>query len=169
MISKILGLTILAVTVSGCQLQQTLKQTSSQIVCKIQPEMITDWTKLERHFQKASNDDKKAMLALIAEQEDQASLALLLSHPENTSKQLRQSIQIFETLAPDDSSLCDSERYLALRFHYTKGVLVLQQALNSSDQARRQLLQDRNTLEQKIEALTDIERDISIQKDGEEK
>ena len=169
MMSKFFAVTLLAVAVSGCQLQQTLKQTGNQIVCDIQPDMIADWTKLERHYQKASGEDKKAMLALISEQTDKVALALLLSQPENTAKQLRQSIQLFEAMEIKDSSLCDSDRYLALRHHYTKGVLILQQALNSTDLERKQLQQERNTLQQNIEALTDIERDISIQKDGEEK
>lgn len=169
MMNRLVPVMLLTVSLSGCQLQQTIQETSDQLLCNIQPEQMDNWIKLEWNYRQADAPDKQAIEALLREQEDNIGLALLLSQPESSVNQLQQSLELYKSLEINYSALCDSERYLALREQQSTSMLTLKQTLNSKDSDTRKLQQERETLQQQIDALTDIERDISIQKDGEEK
>lgn len=124
---------------------------------------------LEQQYQQSEANEQSELLKLAKNNNQTAIRAILLSQPENTTAQLKRSIELFEQLELDKTPECDAEHYLLVRHRYTQAVLTLQRALNTADLERKKLSAERDTLKQQIDALTRIENDLSRQKDGEEK
>ncbi len=158
-----------ALTLSACQIQETLVETSSVISCKMQPDKLEHWIDLENQYQNATIWQKRNLLSQARKVEDKATLALLLSQPESSEAQLKQALALFAKMDLEPTEYCLADRYLHVRYKLSRGVLTLQQALNGTDQQRKALMRERDNLVKQIDALTDIERDISNQKEGEDK
>jgi hypothetical protein len=172
--SKTLLAVFTVIVISGCQVQQLLpalpatdKVTDTAYSCSVGS--IEEWLMLEQQYQQSGTKGKAELLKEAKENGATAIGAILLSQPENTTAQLKRSIELFEQLELDKTPDCDAEHYLLVRHQYTQAVLTLQRALNTADLERKKLSVERDTLKQQIDALTRIENDLSRQKDGEEK
>ncbi|UTW04584.1 hypothetical protein KDX31_06160 [Amphritea atlantica] len=155
--SKALLAVFTVITLSGCQMTQLLP--ANDFTC-ITGDM-GEWVKLEQQYQQSRPEEKVAMLKQ-AEDDNQIIIqAMLLSQPENTTAQLKRSIELFEQFDLDKTPQCDAEQYLRVRYQYTQAVMTLQRALNTVDLERKALAAERDKLKQQIEALTRIENDLS--------
>ncbi|BBB26644.1 hypothetical protein [Amphritea japonica] len=174
--SKALLAVFTVIVISGCQFQQLLPtlpaatsepKTDNVFSCSVGS--IEEWLMLEQKYQQAKPTGKSKLLTQAKDNHQTAIRAILLSQPDNTTAQLKRSIELFEQLELEKNPECDAEHYLLVRYQYTQAVLTLQRALNTADLERKELSVERDTLKQQIDALTRIEKDLSRQKDGEEK
>lgn len=165
--TKAIALIVFAFALSGCQFQKSLIKAGDSLNCAVKPGNIEDWVSLEQHFQKASVHQKRTLIAEARKDSSAVPLAILFSQPESSEAQLKKSLSLFQEMELQSDSNCLTDRYLYVRYQYARGVLVLQQALNGTDLQRKALLVERDSLIEKIEALTEIERDISNQKEEE--
>ncbi len=169
--SKALLAVFTVIVISGCQVQQLFTAppaTDKDTAYSCSAGSIEEWLMLEQQYQQSGAKGKAELLKQATENNMTAIGAILLSQPENTTAQLKRSVELFELLELEDTPACNAEHYLLVRHQYTQAVLTLQRALNTVDLERKRLSAERDTLKQQIDALTRIENDLSRQKDGEE-
>lgn len=147
------------IALSGCQVSQLLPSPDNGFTC-ITGDM-GEWMMLEQQYQQSRPEEKAAMLQQAKDDNQIIIQAMLLSQPDNTTAQLKRSIELFEQLDLDKTPQCDAEQYLLVRYQYTQAVMTLQRALNTADLERKALSAERDKLRQQIEALTRIEKDLS--------
>ncbi|MDO6562196.1 hypothetical protein Q4488_02265 [Amphritea sp. 1_MG-2023] len=157
--SKGLLIVLITLVISGCQIKQLLP-TDSHMTAACSTQDMHHWIAQEQAYQQASAATKSAMLKHAAEHDQTTLLAILLSQPDNTTAQIRQSIRLFEQLDLNNSQ-CDTQQYLLVRYQYTLAVMTLQRALNTADLERKAVAAERDKFKQQIEALTRIENDLS--------
>lgn len=157
--SKSLLVAFTVIIISGCQFTQLLHTPGNGYTCTLGN--MGEWMKLEQQYQQSLPSDKAAMLKQSAEKNQLIIQAILLSQPENSTAQLKKSIELFEQLDLDTPPQCDAELYLLVRYQYTQAVMTLQRALNTADLERKSLSAERDKLKQQIDALTRIENDLS--------
>ncbi|WP_428035865.1 hypothetical protein [Amphritea sp.] len=157
--SKALLVIFTAIIISGCQIKQLLPTPDNGYSCILGD--MGEWMMLEQQYQQSQTSEKTAMLKQAADKNQIIIQAILLSQPENSTAQLKRSIELFEQLDLDKPPQCDAELYLLVRYQYTQAVMTLQRALNTADLDRKALSAERDKLKQQIEALTRIENDLS--------
>lgn len=164
--SKALLIILTLFMVSGCQTTNPFSlpffvspEKSTKPLCVSGD--ISTWVEQEQRYQQAQGSAKTLMLKQAIENEQKATLAILLSQPSNTTAQLKKSIRLFEQLELNQNPECEAEQYLLVRYQYTQAVMTLQHALNNADLERKALSAERDKLKQQIEALTRIENELS--------
>ncbi|MBN0987439.1 hypothetical protein [Amphritea pacifica] len=157
--SKTLLVVFTVMMLGGCQIKQFLPTPDNGFTC-IAGDM-GEWMMLEQQYQQSRPEGKAAMLKEAADKDQVIIQAMLLSQPDNTTAQIKRSIELFEQLDLDKTPQCDAEQYLLVRYQYTQAVMTLQRALNTADLERKALSAERDKLRQQIEALTRIENDLS--------
>ncbi|SEQ12094.1 hypothetical protein SAMN03080615_00518 [Amphritea atlantica] len=157
--SKTLLVVFTVMMLGGCQIKQFLPTPDNGFTCIAGD--IGEWMILEQQYQQSRPEGKAAMLKQAADKDQVIIQAMLLSQPDNTTAQIKRSIELFEQLDLDKTPQCDAEQYLLVRYQYTQAVMTLQRALNTADLERKALSAERDKLRQQIEALTRIENDLS--------
>ncbi|WP_432473233.1 hypothetical protein [Amphritea sp. HPY] len=154
----------IAFALGGCQVKDSLIKAGDTISCAVKPGDIGHWVSLEQRYQSAAEAQKVKLLAKARKDSNPTPLAILLSQPGNSETELSRSLTLFRKMELQPDSNCLTDRYIYVRYQYARGTLQLQQNLNSTTAQRKALLNERNKLLDQIRALTEIERDLSIQK-----
>ncbi len=124
--------------------------------CEINNAQVIEWLNYEHRYISSTLDQKRQLL-IDAERRQQRTLhALLLSTPGQSPEQLRRAFEYLNTL--DTSSPCRASQYIEVR----KRQLQLQ--LELLDQ-RQMLEQQVDELQRQVDALTDLERQITRQRE----
>lgn len=150
---------LLSMLITGCEFQRQLKDIYEETPdvatgCNIGNERLSGLLYQERNFLSANAAKRTTMLDQAINAKDHPQTALLLSQPSATASDLRKSLQYFSKQGINPTRDCPGDRYLLLRFAQTKLMLETNQ--------QSYLLQEENQeLRKKIEALTQIEREIS--------
>lgn len=150
---------LLSTMITGCEFQRQLKEfyedTPDAVTgCHIGDERLSGLLYQERNFLSAKASQRTTMLNQAISAEDHPQTALLLSQPSANASDLKKSLQYFSKQGINPTRDCPGDRYLLLRFAQTKLMLEI-------DQQRGQLQQENQELRKKIEALTQIEQEIS--------
>ncbi|MDI3326445.1 hypothetical protein QKW35_18860 [Pontibacterium granulatum] len=150
---------LLSTLITGCEFQRQLKEfyedTPDALTgCHIGDERLSGLLYQERNFLSAKTDKRTAMIKQAILAGDHPQTALLLSQPSASASDLEKSLQYFSKQGINPTRDCPGDRYLLLRFTQTKLML-------DNNQQRYQLQEENQELRKKIEALTQIEREIS--------
>lgn len=155
-----IGIVILAATlISGCELQQhwrTLvkEPTNTNMGCYINKGRLSGLLQQERSYLTSSNAVRKVVLQRALKAEDYPQAALLLAQPDAQAAELQQALQYFSKQGTNPSFDCPGDRYLTLRHVQTELLLDI-----SNQQFT--LEKENQELRKQIEALTQIEQEIS--------
>lgn len=150
---------LLSMLITGCEFQRQLKEIYSETPnavtgCHIGDERLSGLLYQERNFLSATASKRTSMLKQAVRAEDHPQTALLLSQPDASISNLQKSLQYFSQQGINPTRDCPGDRYLLLRFVQAKRMLdVIQQS--------GQLQKENQELRKKIEALTQIEQEIS--------
>jgi len=155
----------IAFTLGGCQIKDSLIKAGDTISCSVKPGDIEHWVALEQRYQTAAEEGKQELLVQARTDSNPVPLAIFLSQPGNSETELSKSLTLFRKMELQPNSSCLTDRYIYVRYHYAQETLQLQKALNNSTVQRKTLLNERNKLLDQIRALTEIERDLSNQKE----
>lgn len=149
---------LLSLITSGCQLQQQVKEIfitpEPEPDCFIGRDRLSGLLIQERSYLEATSTKKKTMLKNAMSVDDYAQSALLLSQPAAIADSLQKSLQQFRKQALRPSLECPGDRYLTLRYAQAKLLL-------KEKQQRIDLQRENAALRKQIEALTQIEQEIS--------
>ena len=150
---------LLSMLIAGCELQHQLKEfyedTPNVVTgCHIGDERLSGLLYQERNFLSAKTDKRTILLNQAIEAGDHPQTALLLSQPSASHSDLKKSLKYFSKQGINPTRDCPGDRYLLLRFAQTKLMLEI-------NQQNDQLQQENQELRKKIEALTQIETEIS--------
>lgn len=150
---------LLSMLITGCEFQRQLKEIYEETPnvvtgCHIGDQRLSGLLYQERDFLSAKTDKRAAMLDQAISAGDHPQTALLLSQPSASASDLKKSLQYFSKQGINPSLSCPGDRYLLLRFAQTKLMLEI-------NQQRGQLQRENQELRKKIEALTQIEQEIS--------
>ncbi len=152
----------LMMLLAGCQLleRSVLRPSGSSgdqtQSCDIDDAQVIEWLNYEHRYISSTLDVKRKLL-IDAESRQQIILhALLLSTPGQSPEQLKRALEYLSTL--DTSSSCSSSRYIEVRSRQ------LQLQLDLLDQ-RQALEQQTEELQRQVDALTDLERQITRQRE----
>lgn len=155
----------IAFALSGCQVKDSLLKAGDNISCAVKPGNIEHWISLEHRYQNADPEQKKVLLAQAAKDSNTTPLAIFLSLPGSSEAEILKALTLFRKMELQPDSNCLTDRYIYVRYQHAQGILDLQQTLNGSTLERNVLLKERDKLLDQIRALTEIERDISNQKE----
>lgn len=151
---------LLSLLTSGCQLQQQVKEIFAEpkpepeLDCFIGRERLSGLLIQEGSYLEATAQTRKTMLTQAMSADDFAQSALLLSQPASIAADLEKSLQQFRKQALRPSLECPGDRYVMLR--YAQAKLLLKEKQQSVH-----LQRENNALRKQIEALTQIEQEIS--------
>lgn len=148
---------------SGCQLLERteLRPAGTDTeppdpACDIDDTQVIEWLSFEHRYISSTLEEKRKLL-IDAERGQKRTLhALLLSTPGQSPEQLRRALEYLSTL--DTGSSCSSSRYVAVRARQ------LQLQLDLLDQ-HKALEQRVDELQRQVDALTDLERQITRQRE----
>ncbi|SIQ68876.1 hypothetical protein SAMN05421647_107213 [Marinobacterium stanieri] len=153
------------VLLAGCQSPLLpIKSTSEPVKtpalshCRFDTGQLSEWIKYEHRFISSTISDRQALLGDAERRQLSALHALLLSSPGQSQAQLERATKLLASISPDPSDLCAAEQYLANRQHQ------LNLQLESLQQIR-DLEQQKMELERQVDALTDLERQITQQRE----
>ncbi len=152
----------LMLLLAGCQLlenavPQLASDTNDQAQhCDIDDAQVIKWLNYEHRYISSTLEQKRKLL-VDAERRQQRTLhALLLSTPGQSPEQLRRAFEYLSTV--DTSASSRASRYIEVRTRQ------LQLQLDLLDQ--RQTLEQRvDELQRQVDALTDLERQITRQRE----
>ncbi|WP_370279356.1 hypothetical protein [Pontibacterium sp.] len=150
---------LLSMLITGCEFQRQLKEIYEETPnvvtgCHIGDERLSGLLYQERNFLSAKASQRSTMLNQAISAGDHPQTALLLSQPSASASDLQKSLQYFSKQGINPTRDCPGDRYLLLRFTQAKLMLEI-------NQQRGQLQQENQELRKKIEALTQIEQEIS--------
>jgi len=146
---------------SGCKDRLLPSETEPEPVvvqtCQFNETHLQEWLKQEYRFISSTLSDKRALL-VDAERRQQVLYALLLSSPGQSQAQLERAIELLGATALEQIEECSAEQYLAVR----QRQLTLQlELLHQIDGLQMQ----KKELERQVNALTDLERQITRQRE----
>lgn len=150
----------------SCQLQKEKPSSSLAVVivekdnCRIDDTKLYNLQSTETRFLENPSQRRKIM-AEANKNKDSLLLALLLSTPLSSSKQLKQAEHYYSHLVLYPSHSCIGDNYFALRHQYTSALIWMraeQDNLAAENSAQRKKI---DVLRIKIDALTQIEKDLS--------
>jgi len=157
-------LLLLAAVLSGCEFNQIKEQVLADLdkeeptiqldECVIGADRLSGLLMQERSYLATTPERKESMLATSLKAKDHAQSALLLSQPDASDKDLKQAQSYYRQQPVRPSLKCPGDRYLVLRQRQTD----LQLRVNTR---RFSLERENRALRKQIEALTQIEREIS--------
>ncbi len=145
---------LLATVISGCQ--QTLPQVLKPIECSLSTQQLAGLVRLEAGYHKANAQNRRAQRQLAIKDKAHLHSALLLSASDASEEQLQQALSHYNRARKTPPG-CDSDAYLTLRQDQTRT------RLQHYEQARELNLQIEQ-LQQKIDALTGLENELSGQR-----
>jgi len=149
---------LLILLLQGCQLQETtLLPQPSEPVCTIDTSALIEMQRLEKYFLKTP-EKRSVLLKNVIDSQNRPLIALLMSTPYASTEQLQQSKRHFAKLHLNTKDDCPGDQYLSLRNQYTSALLWLR-----SEQDK--LEQKNQSLQIKIDALTQIESDLNQQRE----
>ena len=146
---------------TGCQLLERvgsdMHASAREQGCLIDDEQVIEWLNLEHRYISSTLDTKRKLL-VDAEQRQQTILhALLLSTPGQSAEQLERAYEFLTRIQTDDPG-CSYSRYLSVRTRQLQQQLELQQ---QRDAYAAQV----DELQRQVDALTDLERQITRQRE----
>lgn len=155
-----IGIVLLLTTlITGCEFQQQLKEMYEETPnvvtgCHIGDARLSGLLFQERSYLTANGTLQQEMLHNAIKAKDHPQSALLLSQPKSSISDLTKSLQYYKQQGTNPSKECPGDRYLLLRHAQTKLLLQINQYSSS-------LRKENLELRKKIEALTQIEQEIS--------
>ncbi|MEM5536434.1 hypothetical protein WNY58_08530 [Neptuniibacter pectenicola] len=149
----------------GCELQETkppieVEPISEQKSCRIEAANLDRLQKIEKLFLENPERRSRIMQNAIRDK-DQTLLALLLSTPLSSKEQLQQAKRYYAKFVLYPDKACPGDRYFDLRDQLTSALLWMRAEQDN-------LLQENKTLQIKIDALTQIETDLSKDRENQE-
>ena len=149
---------------SGCQQTLSLPAgfTSARDVaqeCHIDNDQLGEWLKYEHRFISSTLTDKQELLIDAEARQQNTLYFLLLSTPGQSAQHVARALERLAELQTQPAGIhCDADQYLQLRIRQ------LQQQLNTQQQLQ-QLELDNQELKRQVDALTDLERQITRQRE----
>jgi len=149
----------------GCELntikpQNSVTSLSNTKSCRIPPQKLNNLQQIETDF--LTKPDKRSQIMQNAiRQKDPLLLALLLSTPLSSKEQLQQSKRYYSKLVLYPHRACPGDRYFDLRDQLTSALLWMRAEHDN-------LLSENRALQVKIDALTQIETDLSKDREVQE-
>ncbi len=149
----------------GCELntikpQNSVTSLSNKKSCRISPYTLNNLQQIETDFLTKPGQRSQIMQSAIR-QKDPLLLALLLSTPLSSKEQLQQSKRYYSKLVLYPHSACPGDRYFDLRDQLTSALLWMRAEHDN-------LLSENRALQVKIDALTQIETDLSNDREVQE-
>lgn len=125
--------------------------------CPVDDQQLLDWLKYEHRFISSTLSEKQQLLIDAEERQPNTLYPLLLSTPGQSPQHAARALELLAARKPADLG-CKAEQYLQLRLRQ------LQQQLDTRQQLR-QLQLDNQELKRQVDALTDLERQITRQRE----
>lgn len=149
----------------GCEINTLKPQTgvtnlSNKKSCRVSPDTLNNLQQIETNFLTKPGQRSQIMQNAIR-QKDPLLLALLLSTPLSSKEQLQQSKRYYSKLVLYPHSACPGDRYFDLRDQLTSALLWMRAEHDN-------LLAENRALQVKIDALTQIETDLSNDREIQE-
>ncbi|UTW12486.1 hypothetical protein [Marinobacterium rhizophilum] len=141
----------------GCQVPGALQTPSHGPACYVSNAALADLLVRQQHYLGSRESARRQQLAQVVKSNDKALEALLLTSPLASAEQFSRGSSLLASLPLYPDAECTADRYLYLH----------QRQLEPRQQ-QRSLIQQQNTqideLKRKIEALTDLEQEITRQR-----
>ncbi|WP_420598864.1 hypothetical protein [Neptuniibacter sp.] len=154
---KYLGI-VLILLLQGCQIKGvTPPLTTPKPSCEIGTQALFRMQSIEKRFLK-SPEKRSSLLKSAIDNKDRALIALLMSTPYASTEQLQQAKRHYAKLKLNIKDDCAGDKYLNLRNQHTSALLWLR-----AEQDK--LTQKNQSLQIKIDALTQIESDLNQQRE----
>jgi len=125
--------------------------------CPVDDHQLLDWLKYEHRFISSTLSDKQQLLIDAEARQPDTLYPLLLSTPGQSPQHVARALELLADRQPADSR-CKADQYLQLRLRQ------LQQQLDTRQQLR-QLELENQELKRQVDALTDLERQITRQRE----
>lgn len=145
---------LLATVLSGCQ--QTLPKVLKPVKCSLSTQQLAGLIRLEAEYHHASTTNRRILRQQAIKDKEHLQAALLLSASDASEAQLKQALSYYNRARKTPPG-CDSDDYLTLRLVQTRARL---QQYEQAAELNRQAEQ----LQQKIDALTGLENELSGQR-----
>jgi len=160
MLLRALGALSATCLLAGCQ--PILPQVSGfggEQQCLIDNDQLQVWLKYEHRFISSTLNDKQQLLIDAEARQPTTLYPLLLSTPGQSPQHVARALDILtEQPLPSADADCNADQYLQLRMRQ------LQQQLNTLQQLRTLELGNQE-LKRQVDALTDLERQITRQRE----
>ena len=156
----------LVLSLLGCQVPTVLQSPPSGYgpACYVSSDALADLLKQQQRYLGSGDSARRQQLAQVVKSNDKALEALLLTSPKASARQFAQGRKLLASLPLYPDADCTADRYL--RLHLSQ--LELRQQQERQIQQLDNQLQQQNAqiaeLKQKIEALTDLEQEITRQR-----
>lgn len=148
---------LLILLLQGCQINGVTTPLSTIPSCEIGTQTLFRMQSIEKRFL-TSPEKRSELLKNAIDNQDRALIALLMSTPFASTEQLQQAKRHYARLKLNSRDDCPGDKYLSLRDQQTSGLLWLR--------AEQDKLETRNqSLQIKIDALTQIESDLNQQRE----
>jgi len=145
---------------AGCQSILPLATTpATEQPCLIDNNQLRDWLKYEHRFISSTLNDKQQLLIDAEARQPTTLYPLLLSTPGQSPQHVARALDILAAQrSPNAGADCSADQYLQLRMRQ------LQQQLNTLQQLQTLELGNQE-LKRQVDALTDLERQITRQRE----
>ncbi|WP_286237365.1 hypothetical protein [Neptuniibacter halophilus] len=150
---------LLILFLQGCQLQPQALQTQEQS-CKISPQRLASLQETEKRFL-SQPEARSGIMQRAIRDKDNELLALILATPLSSTDQLQQARRHFARLDLSQAPTCPGDRYLDMRNQLTSSLMWMRAEQDNLEAANQ-------ALKLKIDALTQIESDLSRQREAQE-
>lgn len=149
----------------GCEITPLKPSSTTPVIveqksCRIEPSNLDRFQKVETEFL-AKPEQRSRIMQTAIRQKDPALLALLLSTPLSSTEQLQQSKRYYAKLVLYPDKACPGDRYFDLRDQLTSELLWMRVEHDN-------LLVEHRILQKKIDALTQLETDLSNDREEQE-
>jgi len=149
----------------GCQfLPEQTKPVKPEVnekpICRISDARLNELQDIESRFLQKP-DQRSTIMVKAIRNKDRELLALLLSTPLSSTEQLQQAKRHFAKIVLYPHSACPGDRYLDMRNHLATALLWVRAEHDN-------LLEENRNLQVKIDALTQIETDLSNEREEQE-
>ncbi|MBY4678501.1 hypothetical protein [Marinobacterium arenosum] len=155
MLNKHLPVLLTLVLLGGCQ--QTLPEMLKPIECSLDDQALHDLVALEQQYLTTDSSGRQKLRLQARQGNNDHALALMLSLPEASTAQLEQA-ELHYRRALADTDSCNTDDYLLLRRQFGRKLADLQRR-------QMELQQENQQLQEQIKALTEIEQDLSRERE----
>ena len=147
---------VLILLLQGCQIKGVTPPLSTP-ACSIGTQALFRMQDIEKRFLK-SPEKRSTLLKSAIDNKDRSLIALLMSTPFASTEQLQQAKRHYAKLKLNTKSDCPGDQYLSLRNQQTSALLWVR--------AEQEKLEQKNqSLQIKIDALTQIESDLNEERE----
>lgn len=154
---------ILLLFLQGCEFVPTKTPApgaAEQPTCRISEMRLDQLQGIESRFLQKP-DQRSSIMQRAIRSKDRALLALLLSTPLSSTKQLQQAKRHFSKIVLYPHPSCPGDRYLGIRNQFATTLLWMRAEQDN-------LLEENRNLQVKIDALTQIETDLNNEREVQE-